>query len=114
MPEIVQETSDLNRSEKQPEVPKKFSKLRLFQILGLLTCTFNNETLKFEPSWSLRVLFYISLLSKPLFEIKLFVSNFFPRNSPVQLLIGNLFNYTPPQAKMFIGIVVGIERILSN
>lgn len=104
MPKVVQKNQQAKRSKMNSL--KKFSKVRLFQLLGLLARKFNSETLEFEPSWPLRVWFVGSLLSKSLFEIKLFVSNFFARNSRTQLFIGSLFNYTADRPKFFIGLVV--------
>ena len=70
---------------------KKFKKIRLLQVLGLLSRKFNYETNEFEPSWSLRLLFICSLLSKPLFTCPFLISCFFERTSVAQLFIGRYY-----------------------
>lgn len=84
--------------------PKKFSKLRLFQMLGLLSRTFNWETLKFERSPTLLLWCYLSWISKLLFGYNMFISAFFTKTDPTQLLIGNVFNYLPEKPKYVLGI----------
>lgn len=91
--------------------PKQFNKVKLLQILGLLSRKFNYKTLEFERSWSLRLLFYLSLIAKPLLVFDFFISYFFPRTSVVQLYIGSIFNYLPDHPKFFIGIAVSIEQV---
>lgn len=84
--------------------PKKFSKLRLFQVLGLLSRTFNWESLKFERSPALLLWCYLSWISKLLFGYNIFLSTFFTRTDPAQLFVGSVFNYLPEQPKYILGI----------
>src|SRR4051812_32109109 len=87
--------------------PKQFNKVRLLQILGLLSRKFNYETLEFEPSWSLRLLSLISPISTSLFAFKFFISTFFSRNDIRQLYIGSIFNFLPDQQSRLVwGVVV--------
>ena len=87
---------------------KRFSKIKLFQILGLLHRKFNNETLEFEPSLPLRLWFFVCFLSKWLLEVKCYVSILFPRNHFANLIIGNLFNYIPDTPRVYMAAVVRI------
>lgn len=105
----AQETSRLNMNSTE-----KFSKASLFQMIGLLDRTFNYETLKFERSLSLRLWCYFSLISKVIFGVKLFISYYFPKTDPIQLVIGSFFNYLPSDIKYFlglVGIIIGTVRI---
>lgn len=81
----------------------KFSKVKLLQVLGILNRKFNYQTLEFERSWSLDLIFAISLLSKFFYALKLFVSCFFPRNATSQLYFGNPFNHLSDKPKFFMG-----------
>ena len=110
--------------------PKQFSKIKLLQSIGLLSRNFNPETSKFESSLSLRLLFWVSMISREYFVLKLPVSCFFPQTSRIQLVVvsgsihfeillnydfckltkatltsqGNLFNYLPLSPRFFMGI----------
>ena len=95
-----------------PNPPKKFSKVRFLQILGLLNKKFNYATLQFEPSLLLNCIFYISLLLKPLYGVKPFISYFFPKNHPAQLIIGSNFNYLPDKPRIFFGITASIVHCI--
>ena len=88
---------------------KKFSKVKLLQMLGLLDKQFNLQTFEFESSLSLRFLFYLSLISKPPSTFKPLISCFFPRNSRIQLFIGSVFNGVSGQARFFFGIGASIQ-----
>ena len=68
--------------------PKNFRKVKFLQIQGLLNKRFNYETMQFKSSFSLSLVFYLALISKILFGLRQIVSCFFPRTSPIQLLIG--------------------------
>ena len=87
---------------------KKFSKVRFLQILGLLNKNFNHTTFRFEPSLLFNCIFYSSLLLKPLFTLKPFISYLFPKNHPAQLVIGNFFNYLPDKPRIFFGVAASI------
>ena len=87
---------------------EKFNKVRFLQNLGLLSRQFNYETLEFEKSWLLRLVFYLSLISKPLFSFKQVVGLFWPKNDVRQLYVGSVFNYLADQPKFFLGIGVSI------
>lgn len=91
-------------NEQPPKPPEKFSKTRLFQILGLLDRKFNYKTLEFERSLPLRLWCVISLISKPLFTFKPFLAYFFPKTHWIQLYIGSIFNYVPSEPEYFLGI----------
>ena len=93
-----------------PNPPKKFSKVRLMQILGLLNKELNNATLRFEPSLLFSGIFYSSLLLTPLYCVKLFISNFFPKNHRAQLIIGSNFNYLAEKPRIFFGVVASIVQ----
>ena len=69
---------------------KKFSKVRLLQSLGLLARRFNYDTLEFESSWLLRLVFILSLMSKLAFTCKLIISTYFPKTHIAQLYIGKV------------------------
>ena len=69
---------------------KKFSKVRLLQSLGLLARRFNYDTLEFESSWLLRLVFILSLMSKLAFTFKLIISTYFPKTHIAQLYIGKV------------------------
>ena len=85
--------------------PVEFSKLRLFQMIGLLDRKFNYETLQFERSPALRLWCYLSLILKSLFGLKFFISYYFPANNRFQLVVGSVFNDVPRHAKYYFGIV---------
>lgn len=72
--------------------PKKFSKVKFMQQIGLLSSKFNYETHEFENSLSLRLVFSFSLLSKMLFSCPFFVSCFFEKTDVAQLFIGRQVN----------------------
>lgn len=101
-----------SQQAKKPNVnsPKKFSKVKLLQILGLLSRKFNYETSEFESSRSLRLVSYLSVISTQMYCMKFLVSCFFPRNHISQLFIGSVFNYLTGQTKLLIGILVSIEQ----
>ena len=88
---------------------KKFSKVRLLQIVGLLSRKFNYETLEFERSLLYRFAFYCALLSK-IWTIKFVISCYFPRNHIAQLYLGSFFNFLPHKSRFFIGCAVSIEQ----
>lgn len=67
--------------------PKRFSKIKVFQTLGLLSRKFNPDTSEFESTLSLRLLFWISMISREYFAIKMWVSCFFPQTSSIQLYV---------------------------
>ena len=90
--------------------PKKFSKLKLLQNIGLLCREYNAITEEFEPSWTLRLVAFLCLLSKCLLAFKLVGSYFFPRSHIIQLYLGSLFNYLPDQAKFMMAAEVGITE----
>ena len=90
---------------------KKFSKVKFLQTLGLLSRNVNYESLEFGRSWSLRLICFLHLTSKPLLTLKIFVSCFWPRNHVAQLWIGSIFNYISGQGRWIIGIA-GIGTVL--
>ena len=94
---------------------KDFSKIRLLQTLGLLSRKFNYVTLEFETSGSFRLIIYtvVSLVSKPLFTIKMFISNFFPKTHIAQLYIGSIWNWLPKDPNFYLGIASAIAAIWS-
>ena len=100
----------------EPEVHpvKIFSKVKLLQSLGLLTRKFNSKTRSFEEFWPLQAVFYLCLVSKPLFCFKPLISNFFPENHAAQLLIGNPFNYISGKPKSAFVVGVSIVQIPSR
>ena len=110
----------MNKNEKKHQskpnvnLPKKFSKVRLLQILGLLSRKFNPETFEFENSWSLRLIFYASLFLKPAFAFKSLTSYVFPKNDMIQLFIGNVYNYLPGQPKFFLGSYISQQGTFSS
>lgn len=80
---VVQATEGLSRNP-----PKNFSKLKLFQLLGILDRKLNFETLELEPSLSLRLWCYLALIAKLIFGFKLILSSYWPKNHVAQLFIG--------------------------
>ena len=80
----------------------RFSKVKLLQILGLLSKRFNYETLKFESYWPLRVWFYVSMFLEIL-TLKLFISYYYPKTNIAQLYLGNIFNFLGDNARFFTG-----------
>ena len=94
---------------------KDLSKIKLLQTLGLLSRKFNYVTLEFETSGSFRLIFYtvVSLVSKPLFTIKMFISNFFPKTHIAQLYIGSIWNWLPKDPNFYLGIASAIAAIWS-
>lgn len=99
-----------NQESDEPNIysTKEFSKVRFLQILGLLNKKINPKTLKFETSFSLNLIFFIHLFSKPLFTFRPFVSYFFPQNEIIQLYIGNAFNYLDDKPKLFLTFGVSV------
>lgn len=67
---------------------KEFSKIKFLQTWCLLNRRFNYDTLKFEPSWWLRLRCYIITFFKATLPLKLIVSLFFEREDEIQLVIG--------------------------
>ena len=100
-------TENLQAKRAKENSAKSFSKVRFLQMQGLLsTRKFSNDILEPDSSWSLRLLFYLSLVSKPLFAFKQTLAFFFSKSDQVQLYVGSVFNYLPDQPKIFIGIAV--------
>lgn len=85
---------------------KQFSKLRFMEFVGLLNSRFDYASLDFEPSARLRFKSYVKLFLYVTLGLKFFLSQFFPRESTVQLLIGSLYNFLEPKPKFFIGLIV--------
>lgn len=54
----------MTRNVEKTKQVKKYSKVRLLQILGLLNRTFNDQTSELERSLPLTLIFVISLISK--------------------------------------------------
>lgn len=79
-----------NRRDTNPNIDslKRFNKVRLFQTIGLISRKFNYKTLKFEKSLLLRLVFLLSLISKPLCITRPLISYYFPKNDRIQLIIG--------------------------
>ena len=94
--------------------PKKFRKINLLHVLGLLSSKYNYETNEFERSWPLRLVFFCSLLSKPLFTCPFLISCFFEKTDVAQLYVGSVLNYLPQQPKFFIGVGVSVEMVIEN
>ena len=107
MSENVKETRPKAKGPKT-NPPKEFSKTRLLQTLGLLTKRFNYETGEFEDSLLLSFVFYLTVLSKPLFALKPLISWFFPQTDIIQLHIGSIYNYLPEQPKLLMAIATVI------
>lgn len=68
--------------------PKKFSKLKLLQVLGLLSRKYNYESNEFERSWFLRLVSLVTLLSKLLYLCPFLISCFYEKTDVAQLYIG--------------------------
>ena len=105
-----------NQRAKKPKIDslKRFNKVRLLQILGLLSRKFNYDTLEFEKSWLLQIVFYLSLISKPLCIFKPLISYFFASTDFSQLVIGSVFNYVTGQPRVFLGIGVSTSSFINN
>ena len=78
---------------------KKFSKLKFLEIMGFLNDHFNQETLQFERSFSVRLRTFLIVFFKVVMPLKFFVSLFFPKESAAQLYVGNMFNYLPGKTR---------------
>ena len=102
-----------NRRDTNPKIDslKRFNKVQLFQTIGLISRKFNYQTLEFEKSWLLRLVFYLSLISKPLCITRPLISYYFPRNDRIQLVIGSVFNYIDGDARYFLGIGVSVQEL---
>lgn len=87
---------------------KKFSKLRIFETLGLFAWKFDCDKLKIESSFYPRLKSHLILLFKVVVLFKIYLSNFFGRHDLTQLAIGNLYLYLPDMVKRFIGIIVSV------
>lgn len=109
----------ISSQTKMPTLPKmnspeKFSKRRLFQMIGLLDRKFNHKTLQLERSLSLRLWCYLDLISKLIWPLKFFVCCFFPKHSVIQLYVGSVFNYLPEAPQFYLGIagiITGNPRV---
>lgn len=76
-------------------LPKKFSKVKLLQIMGFCGATFNTKTLEFETSPSLRFMTFLKIFLKVSMPLRFFASVFFPKQSIYQLYCGSMFNFLP-------------------
>ena len=88
--------------------PKKFNKLKLLEIIGLIDSRYNYNSGRFESSWRLRLKYYAIFLVKATFCVKICMSNFFERTDAVQLFIGSPYNFFSVDIKRFISLAAFI------
>ena len=67
----------------------KFSKVKLFNWVGLLSKKYNFKTHQFEDHWGFRLNMLLSLLLKLSFTMKFYLSSKFEQTSIIQLYIGS-------------------------
>lgn len=91
----------------------QFSKVKLFNLVGLLSERYNFESNQFESHFVLRLNTLLTLLSKLWFTMKFFLSSKFAQSSIVQLYIGSLFNYLSDDQKYFMGFIGLVSKLSS-
>lgn len=89
----------------QNEKPVEFSKLDFLVSCGLLDRKFNFQTLQFESSLRRRLRSVLVLAVQESFLVSFYLSPFFEREDPIQLAIGNPYNYLDSGPKRFVGVM---------
>lgn len=67
----------------------EFSKVKLFNWVGLLSKRYNFQTNQFENHWGFRLNMLMALLLKLWFAMKFYLSSKFPQTNIIQLYIGS-------------------------
>ena len=76
------------KMENQKTELKKFNKVKLLQMIGLLRKEFNYDTQSFENSRKLNIICFVNIFLRVTYPLKNAISYFFPREATIQLFLG--------------------------
>lgn len=83
--------------------------MKFLSDLGLFGYKFNYSSGQFERCLPQRLKASLTLFLLTTFSLRLYISTLFKRGDPIQLKIGNLFNYFPDFARKFLGYAGLVE-----
>lgn len=86
------------------------NKVNFLQSAGFLEVTFDPETLRFKRSWRRWLQSNLVFLLDQTAFFKICISSLFERESPLQLLIGSVFNAFEGAARFLMADIVSMRR----